>query len=197
MSGTARRLAALVIIASCALPVAAKDPARRIDAGRGHVYAVAESHPVGASLSDLRVRLETQGSLPREVSLRDRSPLADTFAGDLDGNGEPELYLVTRSAGSGSYGGIIAVLPGAGGALVTVEPPAVTEADLAAGQPFEGYAGHDRWSAAGHRLWREFPVYRAGDINTAPGGGTRRIGYSLDFADGQPVLRMRSAEKSP
>lgn len=197
MTEPARHLAATLLLLFNALPLAAHDAARSIEAGRGRVYTVVESHPVGASLSDLRVRLEIPGSLPREVSLRDRDPLTDTFAGDLDGNGEPELYLVTRSAGSGSYGGIIAVLPGAGGALVAVEPPVLTESDLAPGQPFEGYAGHDRWSAAGNRLWREFPVYRAGDGNAVPGGGARRIGYSLGFADGQPALRVRSAGNTP
>jgi hypothetical protein len=196
MPNASRFIAAIALLFTAGLQDTAADDARRVDAGHGHVYLVSESHPVGASLSDLRVRLETPATLPREVSLRDRDPLREAFAGDLDGNGVPELYLVTQSAGSGSYASIIAVLPGPDAALIAVEPPAPADADFAPGAPFAGYGGHDRWSIEGSRLVRTFPLHRPGDVNAAPGGGTRRIVYALTQQEGGAALLPATGSSS-
>ena len=91
MPNASRFAGALALLVTVGLQDTAADAARRVNAERGHVYLISESHPVGASLSDFRIRLEAPGSLPREVSLRDRDPLREAFAGDLDGNGVPVI----------------------------------------------------------------------------------------------------------
>lgn len=39
--------------------------------------------------------------------------------------------------------------------------------------------GHDQFVLAEQYLVRSFPVYREGDANAAPSGGTRQLQYKL------------------
>ena len=40
--------------------------------------------------------------------------------------------------------------------------------------------GHDTFVVAGQYLVRSFPVYKEGDSNAAPSGGTRQLHYRLE-----------------
>ena len=53
----------------------------------------------------------------------------------------------------------------------------------------KGYMGHDSFAVSGNTLVRHFPLYRAGDRNAQPTGGSRRIGYRLKTAEAGWVLR--------
>ena len=94
---------------------------------------------------------------------------------DLDANGSPELYIYVQSAGSGSYGSLVAYAANNRKSLSAVYLPPVTENDRLA----KGYMGHDEFAVVENRLVQRFPVYRDDDTNAKATGGTRQIQYRL------------------
>lgn len=104
---------------------------------------------------------------------------------DLDADGAPEIYVYTHSAGSGTYGGLIAYAVGEGDSLSEILlPPIEDDAEAA-----RGYMGHDDLAVVENSLLRRFPVYREGDTNAAPSGGMRQIQYKLVAGESGWVLR--------
>jgi len=106
---------------------------------------------------------------------------------DLDGDGSPELYVYTTSAGSGSYGSIVAYAVNGRRSLSEIDLPPFLDGGNAA----EGYMGHDRFEVRGRTLVRTFPVYRPGDTNANPTGGTRVLQYALARGESSWVLRLQ------
>jgi hypothetical protein len=96
---------------------------------------------------------------------------------DLNSDGRPELLLFVTSAGSGSYGSVMAWSASKGHTLLPITMP-----DLS-GKLAQGYMGHDRFAVVETTLMRRFPIYRPGDTNAQPTGGTRQIGYKLVAAE--------------
>ena len=107
-------------------------------------------------------------------------------AADLNGDGSPELYVYIRSAGSGSYGSLVAYSANARKSLSEIYLPPITE-DAAAAR---GYMGHDDFATVESTLVRRFPVYRDGDRNAAPTGGVRQLQYKLLPGEASWVLKV-------
>lgn len=106
---------------------------------------------------------------------------------DLDVNGWPELYVFTRSAGSGSYGSVLGQAVNEGKSLSAIFLPDIAEdATLA-----QGYMGHDEFAIVEDSLVRRFPIYAPGDINAAPSGKMRQVSYGLVAGEAGWLLRMR------
>jgi hypothetical protein len=104
---------------------------------------------------------------------------------DLDADGSPEIYVYVSSAGSGSYGSLVAYAANRRKSLSEIHlPPIAGDARIAG-----GYQGHDRFAVGEGALLRRFPVYRLGDPNAAPSGGMRQIQYKL--ARGEASWRLR------
>ncbi|MCP4210259.1 MAG: hypothetical protein GY764_02165 [Halieaceae bacterium] len=103
---------------------------------------------------------------------------------DLDANGWPEIYVFVSSAGSGSYGSLVAYAVNGGTSLTPVYLPALDETPGAA----DGYGGHDEFAIVENRLARRFPLYTEQDTNSAPSGGTRQIGYRLKAGEAGWIL---------
>ena len=104
---------------------------------------------------------------------------------DLNADGSPEVYVYTQSAGSGSYGDLIAYAANRGQALSEITLPAIADDPDAA----PGYMGHDTFAVVGDKLVRRFPVYRDGDTNAQPSGGMRQIQYRLVPGESGWMLR--------
>jgi hypothetical protein len=92
---------------------------------------------------------------------------------DLNSDGRPELVLTVVGAGSGSYGSVLAWSASKGHRLLPINLPELTTAQA------KGYMGHDRFAVVETTLVRRFPIYRDGDGNAKPTGGTRQIEYKL------------------
>ena len=92
---------------------------------------------------------------------------------DLNSDGRPELLLFVTSAGSGSYGSVMAWSASKGHTLLPITMP-----DLSS-KLAQGYMGHDQFAVVETTLMRRFPIYRPGDTNAKPTGGTRQISYKL------------------
>ena len=105
---------------------------------------------------------------------------------DLDGNGWPELYIYVSSAGSGSYGSLVAYAVNNGKSMSPVYLPPMDNTPKA----MNGYMGHDEFAVVENRLVRRFPVYLEGDTNAAPSGGTRQLQYRLEAGEAGWILRV-------
>jgi hypothetical protein len=58
----------------------------------------------------------------------------------------------------------------------------------------KGYTGHDAFVVVGNRFVQRFPVYRSGDTNASPTGGTRELYYKLVPGEAGWVLKLDRAE---
>ena len=104
---------------------------------------------------------------------------------DLNVDGSPELYVYVTSAGSGSHGSLVAYAANKGKSLSEIYLPPIEEDKAAA----KGYMGHDEFAVVESTLVRRFPIYKEGDTNAKPTGGTRQIQYKLKAGEAGWVLR--------
>lgn len=103
---------------------------------------------------------------------------------DLNVDGSPELYVYVTSAGSGSHGSLAAYSANKGKSLSEIYLPPLEEDKVAA----KGYMGHDEFAVVENTLVRRFPVYKDGDANSKPTGGTRQIQYKLKAGEAGWIL---------
>jgi len=141
--------------------------------GEGSIGTVTIT-PSGLEIDNAPITRETDG------------PVELAEVGDLNVDGSPEIYVYTRSAGSGSYGGLIAYSANAKKSLSEIYLPPITDHPTAS----EGFMGHDEFRVVENTLVRRFPVYREGDTNAAPSGGTRQLQYKLEAGEAGWVLRV-------
>jgi len=105
---------------------------------------------------------------------------------DINADGSPEIYIYVTSAGSGSYGSLVA--------YSSNNKKSLSEIYLA---PLEydkknavGYMGHDEFTIIENSLARRFPVYNEGDANCCPKGGTRQLQYKLIAGEATWQLKL-------
>lgn len=105
---------------------------------------------------------------------------------DLNGDGSPEIYVFVNSAGSGSYGSLVAYSANNKKSMTEIYlPPLENDAEN-----FKGYMGHDEFAVVESILGRRFPLYKAGDSNAKPTGGTRELQYKLVAGEAGWILNM-------
>ena len=103
---------------------------------------------------------------------------------DLDGNGWPEVYVYVSSAGSGSYGSLVAYAVNNGQSASQIYLPPLDQSPEA----LEGYMGHDEFAVVENRLVRRFPLYKKSDTNAAASDGTRQLQYRLEPGEAGWIL---------
>jgi hypothetical protein len=94
---------------------------------------------------------------------------------DLDADNSPEIYVSVQSAGSGSYGSLVAYAANRRKSLSEIYLPPLEDNPQAAA----GSMGHDEFRVVENRLVQRFPIYKEGDTNANPTGGTRQLQYKL------------------
>ena len=129
----------------------------------------------GGSINQLRIKPSGLTVDNSKITAELDGTAYDAELADLDGNRWPEIYVYVSSAGSGSYGSLAAYAVNNGKSITPIYLPPLEQSPEA----FEGYMGHDTFTVVEHRLVRRFPVYRQGDANAAPTGGTRQLQYRL------------------
>ena len=113
--------------------------------------------------------------------------------GDLNHDGQPELYLITSGMGSGAYGGVFAYAVTSGGDLVPIQYRELDENS----RLLQGYRGKDEFFIVGDRLVRRFPVFRDEDPECCASGGNRLIYYKLEPAGSGWELKIARVENRP
>jgi hypothetical protein len=155
----------------------------------GKTIIISETHPVGQSLSTIKISTKDFGYNYSEI-YENRDPISDIFLSDLDGNGFDEIYIITTSAGSGSYGTVLGLASNKDKSLSMINFPEVHEGD----NNFKGYMGHDTFKIADRKLVRIFPIYNQGDTNQNPTGGKRKLVYGLYSGETIWQLKIEKSE---
>jgi len=127
----------------------------------------------GGSVQQLVVKASEHGHAYPVVKEELLGSLTGREVEDLNSDGRPELILFVTSAGSGSYGSVMAWSASKGHTLLPITMPELS------GKLAQGYMGHDQFAVVETTLMRRFPIYRPGDTNAKPTGGTRQISYKL------------------
>lgn len=135
--------------------------------------------PKGLSAGDTTAEVEIDGSVTgAEIA-------------DLDADGFPEIYVYVTSAGSGSYGSLVAYAVNNGKSMTPIYlPPLEEDAANAA-----GYMGHDEFAVLEGVLGRRFPLYATGDENSDPTGKTRQLQYNLKAGEAGWGLALESVDE--
>ena len=124
----------------------------------------------------------------------DNSPIVRTINGtvkgaevaDLNADGSPEIYVYITSAGSGSYGSLVAYSANRRKSLSEIYLPPITGDKVVS----RGYLGHDEFAVGESALLHRFPVYRDTDNNAKPTGGTRQLQYNLVPGEAGWILKV-------
>lgn len=103
---------------------------------------------------------------------------------DLNSDGSPELFVYTQSVGSGSYGNVYAFSVNNMKSMSEVYFQPTAENN----KINKGYMGHDEFSLVENTLGQRFPIYKNGDSNAEPTGGTRQVSYRL--VEGEAMRKL-------
>ena len=105
---------------------------------------------------------------------------------DINADGSPEIYVYVTSAGSGSYGSLVAYSANNKKSLSGIYLPSL-EHDK---KNSVGYMGHDEFTIIENSFARRFPIYNEGDANCCPKGGTRQLQYKLIAGEASWQLKL-------
>ena len=105
---------------------------------------------------------------------------------DLNVDGSPELYVYVTSAGSGSFGSLVAYSSNKRKSLSEIYLPPVAENPKLS----PGYMGHDEFAVVESTFVQRFPIYRNGDVQAKPTGGTRQLQYKLVPGEAGWILKL-------
>lgn len=132
------------------------------------------------------LRIEPQG-LKKDnavISKEIEGTVTGAEVADLNGDGSPEIYVYMTSAGSGSYGAVVAYSANRKKSLTEIYLPPLEDNPKAS----KGYMGHDEFAVVEGALVRRFPVYREQDTNGKPSGKMRQIQYHLKAGEAGWIL---------
>ena len=188
MHALARLTAALTLVTSlAATSVRAEGAFQRTLNLQGVSFKV---HAAGeGSQQQLTIKTTAGNRALKSISQTVNGQVVGAEVADLNGNGQPELFVYVQSAGSGSYGELVAYAVIKGDAL---SPIYLQELSGAAAK---GYQGHDEFSVVEGCLVRRFPIYKPSDSNAKPTGGLRQICYKLFNGEASWILRPTSVLK--
>lgn len=149
--------------------------------------------PNEGSINRVTLRASTQSGSIGSVDIEANGVITGVGVDDCDKNGFPEIYVFVTSSGSGSYGSLIAYASNNNKSLSQIYLPPLDESP----ELSQGYMGHDRFNVGEGLLIRNFPIYRSGDSNTKPSGGTRQIQYRLVASESGWLLKKDRAFDMP
>ena len=167
---SAFRLLPLVLLGGLSSAALAATPATTLSL-QGVSFQVATKG--AGSVQELVVKASEHGHAYPVVKQELLGSLTGSEVEDLNSDGRPELLLYVTSAGSGSYGSVLAWSASKGHTLLPITMPDLSD------KLTQGYMGHDQFAVVETTLMRRFPIYRPGDTNAKPTGGTRQISYKL------------------
>jgi hypothetical protein len=142
--------------------------------------------PNDASINKLEIIPSGLESDNRPISRQIDGTITGAEVADLNVDGAPELYVYVTSAGSGSYGSLVAYSSNKRKSLSEIYLPPVSENPKAS----QGYMGHDEFAVIETTFVHRFPIYRPGDSNTKPTGGIRQLQYKLVPGEAGWILKL-------
>jgi hypothetical protein len=141
--------------------------------------------PNEGSINKLTIRATGLSKATKPIVVEIDGAVTGAEVEDLNADGYPEIYVYATSAGSGSYGSLIGYASNRNRSLSAIYLPPLEDHPDAS----KGYMGHDKFAVGEGTFVRRFPLYRVGDTNAKPTGGTRQIQYKLVAGEAGWVLR--------
>ncbi len=152
---------------------------RKFNTKTGKLFEVHIDRSLSASLNEVKVITKKYDTVNDTFNLGSIDPVKNIFLADLDSNGFEELYLETRSVGSGSYSNLYGWASNKDKSVSPVYIPAISKKEQEEGELFNGFMGHNTFKIENKKLVNEFPVFLEGDTNANATGGTRKVVYEL------------------
>ena len=176
----------LFIFISVLLALYANAYAKGID--KIYVHEKISFHVTCANDSSINMlKVATEGLVYNDTLVKEiDGTVAGIEVADLNNDDSPEIYIFVTSAGSGSYGSLVAYSVNNKKSLSGIYLRELSSYKEIA----SGYMGHDIFSIKEKRLVQSFPIYKKGDLNYSPSGGTRAFNYELVQGEASWVLRL-------
>jgi len=176
---------AMGLAALLPLSAAGIDKTLKLDGIAFHVQATDSG-----SLNKLTVTPEGLTEVNHPETREIEGSVTDMKVADLNKDGSPELYIFVTSAGSGSYGTLVAYSVNKKRSMNDITLPELDPKSKEA----RGYMGHDRFTLSDSYLIRSFPVYKKNDPNCCPSGGKRKLYYKLIPGEAGWLLKLEKSE---
>lgn len=145
----------------------------------GMKFVLHINHSMGASICDVKVETQNFTNSNAIYELGTIDPVTNVFMADLDKNSFEEIYIVTTSAGSGSYSTIYGFSSNKDKSVTPIYVSEMATKLFEKGNLFEGYRGHNTFKVENEALINSFPTYKSSDSNSSPTGGERHVSYKL------------------
>jgi len=133
----------------------------------------------GTSISDILISGIGFQNNSSKIKFENSDPIEQFYISDLNNDGFEELYIITRSVGSGSYANIIGVASVNGKSYKNIYVPDFDDLLIVNKDFMEGYKGHDSIFLRENKLFREFTVCLKNDISSDSIDIKRSINYKL------------------
>ena len=144
------------------------------------------SAPGDSSATTLRIVPSGLEIDNRPIERKVEGTVVGAEVADLNADQSPELYVYVQSTGSGSYGSLVAYAANNRKSLSEIYLPPVASHPAAS----KGYMGHDKFAVVENTFVQRFPIYREGDTNARPTGGTRQLQYKLVPGEAGWILQL-------
>jgi len=132
---------------------------KKLKTKNGDKITITELHPLGFSLSTIKINILGNKDT---IILRDIDNVKTILLKDLNSDNYDELYIITQSAGSGSYGFIYAyTIKNSQLIKINIQPDSLFNST----NYFKGYMGHDSYTFNKSKLIRTFPIYNKNSTN--------------------------------
>ena len=135
--------------------------------------------PSGLEISNDEIKKEIDGSV------------TGVEVADLNNDGSPEIYVFINSAGSGSYGSLVAYSVNNMKSMSEIYLPPIADDPINS----KGYMGHDEFAIIENTFAQRFPLYNEGDTNANPTGKMRQLSYKLKQGEASWILKLDKVEE--
>jgi hypothetical protein len=153
----------------------------------GKSFIVEEKKP-SASISTIKITPKGFTEINNPMLMEESDPFDYALVADINNDGFDELYIITRSAGSGSYAKIYGFASNKDKSVTPIYIPELSDDDFVA--LFQGYMGHDIFYIEDNKLLRKYPVYEKEDSNSNPTGGDKIFQYKLKMGEASWILEI-------
>jgi hypothetical protein len=182
---------ALLLILSFAITsghaAVAGEPFKQVFQLQGITFTVEATNE--GSLNQLTITPKGLTEVNEPVTREIDGTVSGADVADIDVNGFPEIYVWVTSAGSGSYGSLVAYAVNKGKSISEIYLPPIADDP----KHSKGYMGHDEFAVVEGTFVQRFPIYREGDTNAAPTGKTRQLQYKLRAGEAGWKLELDKA----
>lgn len=116
--------------------------------------------------------------------------IVDAETEDLDANGFPEVYIYVTNNDDKKSGKLIAFASNNGKSITPIYVPPLDQVEGA----LEGYRGGDEFRVVENRVVQRWSVYKEGDAEGEPSGGTRQVQWKLEPGEATWTLVVDKVE---